>query len=147
MSRVWLDCCYLLAGTSKMALSNQNSMALIFTIIFTSKPFFLHNIMSTTGVWGVQATMLSLTSPQKNVFKRPEQNVRIFFLPIFIACLEQHIYYVLRKSEIAQFEWAYKAGWFHHFFSRFTTFFLKCFWIWEYFFWSTCTQLFNFWKN
>ena len=76
----------------------------------------MHNIMSTTGVWGVQATMLSLTSPQKNVFKRPEQNVRIFFLPIFIACLEQHIYYVLRKSEIAQFEWAYKAGWFHHFF-------------------------------
>ena len=48
----------------------------------------MHNIMSTTGVCGVQATMLSLTSPQKNAFKRPEQNVRIFFLPIFIACLE-----------------------------------------------------------
>ena len=64
----------------------------------------MHNIMSKTGVRGVQATMLSLTSPQKNAFKRPEQNVRIFFLPIFIACLEQHIYYVLRKSEIAQFE-------------------------------------------
>jgi hypothetical protein len=49
----------------------------------------MHNIMSTTGVRGVQATMLSLTSPQKNAFKRPEQNVRIFFLPIFIACLER----------------------------------------------------------
>ena len=96
-------------------MSSMN-MALLFTIIFMSKLFCMHNIMSTTGVWGVQATMLSLTSPQKNAFKRPEQNVRIFFLPIFIACLEQHIYYVLRKSEIAQFEWAYKAGWFHHFF-------------------------------